>query len=162
MPSVTADANIHKIGGMCPSEKVRFSKSGELPDHLPKQTTNHTANMEIKRENLQFGKILLSNVDYQLRECHYGEHHTLEEWMEFAMEQYGKCRVQVYLGKTHRVFEACQNTVEYCGGDKWLYEQCEIREFSDSWGQVCIYLAFVGKDLEETKKCIWKEMGLLH
>ena len=47
MPSVTADVNIHKIGGMCPSEKVRFSKSGELPDHLPK-IIKYTANMDKK------------------------------------------------------------------------------------------------------------------
>ena len=114
--------------------------------------------MDIK---LTFGKTIFENVDCWIVECSAEKSHTLEEWVEFAFEQY--CmnhRVNVYLGETHHTFEAWNGTIETHNDDELQYEQFDIYKYKDVWGQRTLYLTLHGKTPEETQDEIWKAYGL--
>ena len=114
--------------------------------------------MEIK---LTFGKTIFENVDCWITQCSAEKPHTLEDWVEFAMEKYGmNHRVTVMLGETHKTFEAWNGTIEHHNDDELQYTMFEIYKYKDVWGQRTLYLTMEGKTPDETRDEIWKAYGL--
>ena len=88
---------------------------------------------------LKHGEDVVSNADYARWKCATDEPHTLEEWTEFAMEEYSSNRVKI-IADGRNVFEVCRGTIETYLAEEWLYDLFDIYEFSNSWGQRVLYL----------------------